>query len=400
MGVAGATGATGLAGPSGPAGPTGATGATGPTGPTGVVNATGTTNYHAKFVGTSALGNSLIQDNGVSVGVNTAPLARIGMYVYREQLTANGDGQNTLLGYRTRDSRNDGTSYAQSTTNAATSGLNFWGDLYTFGVSGHNYDDFTRTGAVLGAEVAGTYWGSLGYKASNSLAYGVYGSAAYASGGGVINAPTGSKLGIGGGFYGGSIGSWSQGEAMGSVTIGPVFASYNLGNVYTSGVTAELVPTSTAADAPRVAAYAVTAPDLKAYDSGSVQVSGTSTFVPFSSAYASLLGGAPIVTVSAVGSPATVYVQSVSATGFTVAVASNEVRGLSVNWIAVGSRKDAARATALPPEIASGSFDRNLRESLGNEGDTTKSAKPIWFDGQRVRFDVAPALNRGPKPPG
>jgi hypothetical protein len=322
------------------------------------------------------------------------------MYVHRRQITTNGDGQNTIFGYRTRDNQNDGTSYAQNATNAATSGFNFWGDLYTWGVSGHNYNDYTRTGGVLGADVNGTYWGALGYKSSSSILHGVYGSAAYASGGGLINAPTGSKVGIGGGFYGGSIGSWSHGEAMGSVTIGPVFASYNLGNVYTSGVTAELVPTSNAEGAPRVAAYAVTAPDLKAYDSGSVQVSGTSTFVPFSSAYASLLGGAPIVTVSAVGSPATVYVQSVTATGFTVAVAGSDVRGLSVNWIAVGSRKDAARAGALPPEIASGSFDRNLRESMSNEGDTSKSGKPIWFDGQRVRFDAAPAQNRPAKPPG
>lgn len=37
------------------------------------ITGSGTTNYVAKFTGTKALGNSLIQDNGLNVGVNTTP---------------------------------------------------------------------------------------------------------------------------------------------------------------------------------------------------------------------------------------------------------------------------------------------------------------------------------------
>lgn len=70
QGPAGATGATGV-GTTGPTGPQGAQGPTGPGG-TGSGTVSGTLNYVAKFTpnGTTA-GNSLIFDNGSSVGIGT-----------------------------------------------------------------------------------------------------------------------------------------------------------------------------------------------------------------------------------------------------------------------------------------------------------------------------------------
>jgi len=338
-----------------------------------------------------------LQDNGSGLAFGQPPQLRYGIYGWREQLTSIGDGQSTVQGYRTRNTQNNGTSYAEPTINSAVAGYNFWGDLYSFGVAGHNYNDFTRAGGTLGADVNGLYWGSMGYRSSGELNYGVYGSSAYASGAGRAGITTSTeRQGIGGAFYGGAIGSWSQGDAMGSVSAGPVFATYNLGNVYTSGVTAELVPTSNEANASRVAAYAVTAPDLKAYDSGSGTFTGSELFVPFSASYAAMLGAAPVVTVSAVGSPAQVYVASISATGFTVAVPAR-LENVRFNWIAVGARKDAARAGQVPAEIISGNFDTQLRQTMTNDGDTTTTAKPIWHDGQRVRFDAAPVITRGAK---
>jgi hypothetical protein len=82
-------------------------------------------------------GDRMVIDANGRIGVNQPPLILFRMYVYDQQLTANGDGQGSLYGYRTRDSQNDGTSYAQPTSNSATKGFNFWGDLYTFGVAGH-----------------------------------------------------------------------------------------------------------------------------------------------------------------------------------------------------------------------------------------------------------------------
>lgn len=396
-GTAGATGAAGPIGPIGPTGPVGSVGATGATGPQGIPGpgtATGVANTISKFTGANSLGNSQLLDNGTSMSFGIAPVPQYGFYAYRQQLTATGDGQATLMGYRTRDTQNDGTAYGVSTSNTAVLGYTFWGDVYTFGVSGFTYADYNRTGGVLGAEQSGTYWGSLGYKNSASTGYGVYGSTAYNLGAG--RPEPGITQGIGGGFYGGAIGSWSHGEVMGAVSSGSMFAAYNLGNVYTSGYTADLVPTSRAAGADRVAAYAVTSTELKVYDSGVAQLDGDQIYVPFSTAYAGLLGATPIVTVSAVGSPAHIYIASIDKTGFTVASASGRVNA-RFNWIAVGARMDADRVTALPAEIRAGSFDQSMRGVMHNEGDTSTSATPVWFDGQRLRFDRAPEPTRGPK---
>jgi hypothetical protein len=84
QGVAGANGAVGATGPQGPQGATGpqgaagangAVGATGPTGPQGATGplVDGTTNYTLRHNGTSWVSNSIIQNNGVNVGIGTAP---------------------------------------------------------------------------------------------------------------------------------------------------------------------------------------------------------------------------------------------------------------------------------------------------------------------------------------
>jgi hypothetical protein len=40
--------------------------------------------------------------------------------------------------------------------------MNFWGDDYSFGVGGWNYNDFSRTGGVIGAEIYGLLGRRLG----------------------------------------------------------------------------------------------------------------------------------------------------------------------------------------------------------------------------------------------
>ena len=384
-----ATTATTLSGTVGVAnGGTGSTTAAGARTNLGIV---GTNNFVSKFSATG-LSNSLFQDNGTSVSIGQAPNPLYQAYIYRQQLTANADGQHSLFGYRTRDTQNDGTAYGQATSNTATTGYSFWGDLYTFGVGGYSYNDYSRTGGVLGAEQAGAYWGSLGYRSSALVNYGVYGSAAYASGGGLNS----EKQGIGGGFYGGMIGSWSRGEVMGQVNSGDMFASYNMGNVYTSGFSADMVSVGNGAAATRVAAFAVTSPELKVYDNGSAQLNGESIFVPFNKTYSDMLSASPDVTVSAVGSPAQLYIKSIEKDGFVVAVASGSAN-VKFSWIAVGSRIDSNKASALPNQLIDNNFDNQLREVMFNDGNTKDSGKAIWWDGQKMRFDKAPEAVKAPK---
>jgi hypothetical protein len=175
-----------------------------------------------------------------------------------------------------------------------------------------------------------------------------------------------------------------------------MFASYNVGNVYTSGYSADMVPTSNRSGAERVAAYAVTSPELKVYDNGKAQLNGESVYIAFGKAYVDMLGADPDVTVTAVGSPAQLYIQSIGREGFTVAVASGRAN-VGFSWIAVGSRMDAGKVKPLPAEIASGAFDTQLSEVMANDGDPAVNAKALWWDGQKVRFDKAPEAARAPK---
>lgn len=365
---------------------------------------TGTNNYHVKFTGTNTLGNSLIQDNGTGISVNAPVNTLYQAYVYRQQQTATGDGQATIMGYRDRNTQNEGTGYSQVGSNTGVTGLSFWGDPYSFAVGGWNYNDFTRTGGVIGAEIYGAYWGALGYKAANTNFFGVYGSAAYSSGSG---RPTGSgnaplstdQQGVGGGFYGGLAGAWSYGEVMGHISGGELFASYNLGNVYTSGFTADVVSMRTGTNGSggdRVAAYAVTSPQLKVYDNGTGSINGSSVFVPFSQAYAGMLSEAPTVTVSALGTPAQLFIKTITLDGFTVAVASGTVTA-NFSWIAVGNRVDAAKAKALPAQLGNSSFDTELKGALFNENIKGQAGKSLWWDGTKVRFDQAPELPKAVK---
>ncbi len=388
MGPTGPQGAIGPTGPQGLVGPTGPQGIQGPTGPQGPGTVVGGVNYVGKFTGATSMGNSLIQDNGTSLSVNFPPQFSYQLYVYRQQQTINGDGQAAIYGQRDRNSQNAGTSYGQAQSNVGVLGQNFWGDPYTFGVGGWSYNDFTRTGGVLGAEISGNYWGALGYKSSAATTFGVYGSNAYGSGAGL--AEGGERQGVGGGFYGGLIGSWSHGEVMGAVSAGSLFASYNLGDVFTSGFSADLVTPLNESDGTREAAFAVTAPSLKVYDNGTARIQGRSVFVPFGDSYRRLLGEAPTVTISAIGKPTALYLESISTDGFTVAAGEGRVDA-QFTWIAVGERADAQRARKpLPADLLQTRFDAQLRGAMTNDGDPAQQAQPLWWDGQRLRFDRAP----------
>jgi hypothetical protein len=354
----------------------------------GAVTGSGTNNYVTKWTNGpgSVIGNSLIQDNGTSVSVGLAtPSLIYQLYGYRSQLTANGDGQATVYGYRTRDSQNDGTGYSQIAVNSATTGFNFWGDVYTFGVSGFSYNDYNRTGGVLGADVNGLAWGSLGYRSSGLLNYGVYGSAAYASGGGYL--PTSELTGVGGGFFGAMIGSVTKGRVIGQLNSGDLFASYNSGNTYTTGKNVELVGAEGAA---KTAVYAVTSVDATIYSKGTAQLVNGEAFIAFDANYKALLGENPVVTVSPNGNCNGVYIASVDKNGFTVREMNNGNSSVALSWIAVGNRIDN-RMEEATRMVSDPSFNRNIQQVLFDDGNKETNGTSIWWDGTSIQFGALPA---------
>jgi hypothetical protein len=384
-GPAGAMGPIGPAGPTGPTGPAGNDGAIGPVGPAGPGTFNGTTDYVVKFTGATAGGNSQIRDNGTAVSIGAAPQADFGLYVYRQQLTANGDGQHSIYGYRTRDSQNDGTNYGYNTSNTAVGGYNYYGDDYTFGLGGYSWNDYNRTGGVLGARYNGSYWGSLGYKSSASATFGVYGSAAYANGTGFL--PTSTEAGIGGGFFGGIVGSMSKGNVIGQLNSGDLFSSYNSGNTYTTGKNIELVGEANSAKTP---VYSVTSLDATIYSKGNVQLVNGQAYVTFDAKYNALLGENPVVTVSPNGNCNGVYIASVDKRGFTVREMNNGTSNVTISWISVGNRIDnkMEEATLM---VSSPDFDRNVQQVLFDDGNKDGKGSGIWWDGTTIQFGVLPA---------
>lgn len=398
-GAAGATGATGAAGAVGATGAAGANGATGATGAAGATGATGpgtllgTTNYIIKFTSATGGGNSLMQDNGTSISAGlTTPSIIYQFYVYRQQLTVNGDGQSSIYGYRTRDSQNDGVGYSQIQTNQASSAFNFWGDVYTMGASGFNYNDYSRCGGSFGADVNGTYWGSLGYRSSGLLNYGVYGSAAYANGAGRMT--NGVRTGIGGGFYGDLMGGWVAGDIMGLTTMGSMYAAYNVGNTFNTGYHADLVKTGSTV----TPAYATTSTSVKVYDDGSSQLTNGTVRVNFTPEYAALIkgNGKPTITVSAMGQCNGLYIVSVDEAGFTVAEMNGGSSNVEFSWIAVGKRTDAA-STTVPAELTSPEFAGRMQGVMFGDSNKEQSGKPVWFNGTTLEYTTPPSMTREEK---
>lgn len=391
IGLTGPTGATGPQGPiglTGPTGPAGPTGATGPQGPQGPINpagitGSGTANFVPKFSGSSSLANSLIRDDGTSVGVNTAANQFYTLSVFKEQLAATGDGQATIYGRRTRNIVDPGTSYISSGINSAVQGFNLWGDTYSFGVAGHTFFDFARTGGVLGSNNDASSWASLAYHNSANVNYSVYGSSSYIFGSGLL--PQSENQGIGGGFFGGVVGTVSKGQVIGQLNAGELFASYNSGNTYTLGKNIELVKVNEKTSP----VYAVTGLTAKLYENGAAQLVNGEAFVAFDSNYKMLLGDNPTVTVTPNGNCNGIYISSVTKEGFTVKEMNNGTSSVAISWISVGNRIDnrLEEATKL---VSQPNFERNVQQVLFDDGNRDGKAMGIWWDGQTIQFGEMP----------
>jgi ribosomal protein S6E (S10) len=353
----------------------------------GNISGTGLANFIPKFTATNTIGTSQILDNGTSVGIssNSSISALYKLYVDKTQLTANGDGQSVILGYRFRDNQNNGTAYANNTINCGVKGASFYGDNYSFGTAGFNYNDFVRSGGVLGAEEAGSYWGALGYRSSTSVNYGVYGSSAYANGAGYL--PTNQVAGIGGGFFGNLVGSVSKGKVIGQMNAGELLAAYNQGDEYTSGSQIELVNNGSQ----KVPAYSVTSTQLTIYNKGKVNLVNGIAFVPFDKNYSSLLADVPVVTVSAMGECNGVYIASVTREGFTIKEFNNGNSNTNITWIAVGDRIDYT-AHQVPASLLQNSFDTNLQQALYDDNNKENNGQGMWWDGaaKTINFGAVP----------
>ncbi|WP_298222067.1 hypothetical protein [Flavobacterium sp.] len=342
-------------------------------------------------IGNVFYGEAMDNINTARFGIGTVPSGKDKLYVYNVQTTLppNDDGQSSIYGFRTRTTQNDGTAYSRDASNSAVKGHNNWGDKYSFGVSGFSYNDtgagYNRSGGVLGAVWDGVYWGSLGYRSSAPTNYGVYATAALATGAGRMSQRQ-NATSIGGGFYGDMIGSWSKGNIIGQMSSGSLFASYNSGDEYTAGKQIELVDTGNQ----KTAAYTVTSTESIIYKKGKTLLVNGGARVDFDKNYSDLLGEIPVITVSPMGECNGLYIASIDENGFTIKELNNGSSNVSVSWIAVGDRIDAQQ-TKLPKALLEKEFDNNINEVMFNENNKTENAKAIWFDGTDIKTGQLPS---------
>ena len=123
-----------------------------------------TADYVQKWTGTE-LCNTIIQDNGVGVGVNAAPYTNTILYVYRPS-TSYGAGFSGIYSYRsgTSGSSNGGSDWSRAGVDAAIKGYSLWGNRYSAAIAGYSFLDYDTSAALIGAKYDGSIFTGLAYQ--------------------------------------------------------------------------------------------------------------------------------------------------------------------------------------------------------------------------------------------
>ena len=285
-----------------------------------------------------------------------------------------------------------GTSYATGSVSAIYGqGADNTG-AYTFGITGYDIGITDRSGGVQGA-YSSIVWGILGYMSSGGTAYGEY-STSSTTGTGFL--PQGNKAaGVGQGSLGDFVGGWARGGIVGHIAAGELAAGYNMGNVYTSGQQIELVNTGNK----KVAAFSNTSTQATVSSAGSAQLNNGKATVSFDKEFAALLAKdeTPVVTITPVGNCNGVHLVNISASGFEVEENNGGNASVKFNYMVMGKRIDAGTVD-VPADFINNDFDKNLKGFMYNEADMEHSATPVWWDGNRFRFEAVPAELKPAKP--
>lgn len=278
-------------------------------------------------------------------------------------------------------------------------------DAYMFGVIGEKYQDWSssyyydeRSGGVLGTMLrvdnsSIQVWGSLAYKASNATNYGVYYSANSGSGGGKSN---NVANGIGMGGTGDLMGGWIRGDIYGLAVKGDRYGLYVDGKQYNNNIITQL---SDNGSNDRIATYVPTSSSVDIITRGTATLSNGKATIVFDKSFSDLVSSSEpiVITVTPQGKSNGVYVQNSKSTGFQVVENNDGKSTTTISWIAIGTKKGYETPTN-PVEIITNTYDQNMDAVMFNESDVTKSAKPIWWDGTKLRFDDMPKsidLQRG-----
>jgi len=287
-----------------------------------------------------------------------------------------------------------GSNIGGTAFNAVTSGVQ--GNAtstgaYKFGVYGSG-GSTTRSGGVMGYDY-GLGVGALGYYSGAGVDCAVYGfGQAHTAGvaGGrtsllgatpVFGQPN-SMIGIG--IYGGVMGGWVKGLVYGTNFSGEKYGVYVHGNTVTNSKYVQLNTVNGSEN--RVASYATTALTNELTAKGKITLVNGEAFVSLDHSFRDLCDiNSLVITATPMGNCNGVYIKDITPDGFFIKELNNGVSNASVSFIVSGTLKNASPFNEQ--EILNASYEQNMDGVMHNENDTENPATPIWYDGQKVRYD-------------
>jgi len=296
-------------------------------------------------------------------------------------------------------------------TNDATAGTNYYStycgalneaqsdnnitNFYHFGTHGiynKSGNRGRRSGGVLGSVTnggTGQAWGSLGYLRSTGTYYGVYGSNAYDSGGGKNSVY--SSIGVAG--NGSLFGSCFKGDIYGMAVKGERYGLYVSGKQFTNEVITQLSDNGTNE---RTATYVPTSMTVDIYMKGTGTLVNGKATINFDKKYENLISDKEpvIVTVTPMGQTNGVYLESVKASGFSIAENNAGKSNTSFTWIAVATKKGYENPEN-PTELLSSEYESNLNAFMHNESDLENIGTPMWWDGTKLNYTEIPDTDTG-----
>ncbi|MHC1776279.1 MAG: hypothetical protein AB9834_12810 [Lentimicrobium sp.] len=317
-------------------------------------------------------------------------------YIYHFEQVADGYGQSNLYALRSHptDVQINGIGYSYYACNSAINGHSYWGDIYTFGTCGFNYNNLSRCGGILGAQESGSYWGSLGYRTSGSISYGGY-FTSYTSGTGKSSGQADTGIGIG--AWGDLMGADIHGKVYGLYAEGENYAMFSNGDVYKNKLDVHLQDNGTGTN---TVLYTNVSTDVTVQTSGVATLSNGKANIAFDPSFAAVVSAdAPvIVTVTPIGNSNGVYLAEVSPSGFMVVENNAGKSNVTVNYIAIGKRAGYENPN-LPREVIDAGYTGKLASGLHNDADTETNGQGLYYENGALVVGVHPSTLLDPNKP-
>lgn len=314
-----------------------------------------------------------------------------GVYGY---LGSTAVGQYALYGYGPHANGVNGTGYSNVSSLGGVQGYCFWGNPYTFGVSGFSYLDNGRSGSVFGGNVGGTIWGSLAY---NSASGGIYGGYFTTSTTGAGKAPAQVLINSGIAAWGDLFGADIHGKVYGIYAEGSDYAAYNNGNEYNNGLDIHLQKEASGSN---TVLYTHVSTDVTVQTCGVATLSAGSCDVTFDPSFAAAVSASSpvVVTVTPMGNSGGVFLSEVSAGGFKIRENNDGKSTVQVSYIAIGKRAGYEKPV-LPPDVIAGDYVEKLARGLHNDNDRSSDGEGLYYENGRLQTGRHPSTLPDPNKP-